>query len=105
MQWSQEEIRFCYQETWQKESQEYEVQEAKKRRQFQDVMLWQQSMFEQIFEQEGVEEKIRLFFSTNSRQVKEKLQQQQVKKPYNKKTQQRMKQFRGYIIWKQRKIK
>lgn len=76
------------------------MQEVEQRRQFEDVMLWQQSMFEQIFEEEGVEDKIILVFNTNSRQVKEKLQQQQVNKGYNKKAQQRMKQFRGYRIWK-----
>ena len=31
-QWSQEEIRFFYQEIWHKESQEYETQEAEQRR-------------------------------------------------------------------------
>ena len=39
-QWGQEDIRFCYQEIWQKESQEYKAQEAGQRRQFEDVMLW-----------------------------------------------------------------
>ena len=45
-QWSQEEIRFFYQEIWQKKSQEYEVQEAEQSRQFEDAMLWQQSIVE-----------------------------------------------------------
>jgi len=62
-------------------------------------------MVEQISEEEGVENRIQLFFTTSSKQVKEKLLQSQVNKSYNKKVQQRMKQFQGYRIWKQRKRK
>jgi len=40
-QWSQEEIIFCYQEIWQKEDQEYEVQEADRSSHFEDEELWQ----------------------------------------------------------------
>jgi len=54
---------------------EYKAQEEKKRR-FEDAMFWWQFMVEQIFEEEGIVEKIRLCFSTNSRKVKEKLQQE-----------------------------
>lgn len=79
-QWNPEQIRFCYQGIWLKEIQEYEAEEVNKRRHFEDEMLWQQSMFEWIFEEECVEDKIRMCFSTNSIKVKEKLQQQQVKK-------------------------
>lgn len=70
-------------------------------------MLWQQSMVERIFEEEDVVEKIKLCFSANSRNFKEKLQQLQVKEyvAYNKKVQQRVKQFRGFKIWKKRKRK
>lgn len=86
-------MRFFYQEIWQNERQEYESQSTKGRRQFEDGILWKQSMVERKFEEEGVEDKIRLFFSKNSRQVKEKLQQQQVKKSYNKEPMKKMKQY------------
>jgi len=48
---------------------------------------------------------IQLIFRTISKHVKEKLQQQQVNKAYNGKVQQRMKQFRGFKIWKKRERK
>jgi len=68
-------------------------------------MLWKQSMVERIFEEVGVEDMIQLFFRPSWREVKEKLQRQQVNKAYNKKVQERMKQFHGFKIWKKRKRK
>jgi len=49
------------------------VQEAEKRRQLEGALLWQRSMVERIFEEEGVEAKIKLCFYSNSRTIKEKL--------------------------------
>ena len=52
-------------------------------------------MSERIVEEEVAEDRLRLFFRTNKRKVKEKIQQRQVKKygAYNKKEQPIMKQF------------
>lgn len=78
-QWSQAEIRFCFPKIWQKERQVYEVQEVEQIRQFEDEMLWEHSTVEQMFEEEGLVSKMSFCFNTNSRKVKEKLQQRQVK--------------------------
>jgi len=109
-QWSQEEIIFFYQEIWQKEDQEYEVQEVDRSSQFEDEELWQWFVIEiRIFEEETVGDRLKLFFRTNTREVKEKFQQQQVEKyeAYNNKAKLKikvkLKQFRGYRIWKKRK--
>jgi len=58
-------------------------------------------MREIILEEEVVEDHIR----SDSRQAKETLQQQEVKKygAYDKNAQQRMKKFRGYRTWKRKK--
>jgi len=62
-----------------------------------------------IFEEETVGDRLKLFFRTNTREVKEKFQQQQVEKYEacnNKaklKIKVKLKQFRGYRIWKKRK--
>lgn len=84
-QWSQEDIGFCNQEIWQKERHEYEAQTTEGRRQFEDGELWQQSIVGRILEEEVVKDRLK----SNSRQVKETLQQQQVNKygAYSKNTQ------------------
>lgn len=106
-QWSQEEIRFCYQEIWQKGDQEYELQQEDRSSQFEDEDLWQQCVSDiRIFEEEIVGDMLKLFFRKNTREVKEKLQQQQVEKckAYNNKAKLKikvkLKKFRGYKIWK-----
>lgn len=65
----QEDIRFFYEEIWQKEDHEYDVQEVEQRIQFEDKELWWQYISERIIEEEAIEDRPKLFFRPNTREI------------------------------------